>query len=546
MSNFAPQSSRRAFRPHSCIRAATAGLFCVGCALLAVGSFRAYIVSRNAFDAFDGCLGWFGLGLFVSAVILRWASRGRHDAPSSQENQIAATPESSQIALEALASWAHEIRNPLSALIGHAELLHDTTSLTAIPATPSDSASRETALTNIRTCSRHILGLINDTLDMARLVRGRIPIDITPCSPHRVMMEVRQIVSARALANNLELTVACDGPIPEAVNTDAVRLRQILLNLVSNAIKFTHTGFVRIVARVVHATPTSLLEFQVIDSGPGLTADQLAGLFVPFQPVGGDESLKAGGVGLGLVISKRLASLLEGELLVESKPGVGTTFSVRIPAGPLDRVRMLDSRHLEEWAVDDSDDSSNSAAMDVPLAAQAEPSSTAHAVEPIRVNLPDGCRILLADDVPANRKLFALLIHRAGGIVTLAENGREAVELVCPPGEPESHAPSSHTQNFSVPFDLVILDLEMPVMGGIEAVRTMRSAGCRLPVIALTAHDTPDLRRKCREAGFCDYITKPIDRNDFLTILSSWIQPAQTRSGNDGSNARRSPRAATH
>ncbi|MBE7506071.1 MAG: response regulator [Planctomycetia bacterium] len=515
---------------------------------MAVGSFRAYITYRNAFDVFDGFLGWFGLGLFVSAVILRWASRGRDDASSSSENQVAATPESSHMALEALASWAHEIRNPLSALIGHAELLHDTTSLTAIPATSSDSAARETALTNIRTCSRHILGLINDTLDMARLVRGRIPIDITPCSPHRVMMEVRQIVSARALANNLELTVACEGPIPEAVNTDAVRLRQILLNLVSNAIKFTHTGFVRIVARVVHATPTPLLEFQVIDSGPGLTPDQLAGLFVPFQPVGGNESLKAGGVGLGLVISKKLASLLEGELLVESRPGVGTTFSIRIPAGPLDRVRMLDSRHLEEWAVDDSDDGLDSAAVDAAVATHAGQTPTAQAVEPMRVDLPSGCRILLADDAAENRKLFALLIHRAGGIVTLAENGREAVGLVCSPEEPDSLASSSRGKNFPVPFDLVILDLEMPVMCGIDAVREMRAAGRRVPVIALTAHDTPDLRRQCREAGFCDYITKPIDRNDFLTILTSWIQPARTRarSDNDGSNARRPPQAATH
>lgn len=463
-------------------------------------------------------------------------------------------PHSPQISLEALASWAHEIRNPLAALIGHAELLHDTHSPTAIPATPSDAATREATLKSIQTCSHHILGLINDTLDMARLVRGRIPIDIAPCSPHRVMMEVRQIASAKALANNLDLTVTCDGPIPEAVNTDAVRLRQILLNLVSNAIKFTHTGFVRIVARVIHAAPAPLLEFQVIDTGPGLTPNQLAGLFVPFQSVGGEASIKAGGVGLGLVISKRLASLLEGDLLVDSTSGLGSTFSVRIPAGPLNRVRMLDSRHLEEWAVDDLADDTDAgpssmttvpatAVLNAPVISDADDMAVAdsessatptphaptpHAPTPIRVELPNGCRILLADDAPENRKLFALLIHRAGGIVTLAENGREAVELVCPE-EVESPASSPCKKNFPAslpaPFDLIVLDLDMPVMCGIDAVLAMRSSGCDVPVIALTAHDTPDLRRRCREAGFCDYITKPIDRNDFLTTLTSWIPP---------------------
>lgn len=436
------------------------------------------------------CLQFGGLALLAVAIALQVSSSG-------ERNSDADTNELPRALLEAMACWAHEMRTPLTAVTGFTQLLQQ------YNATPEDKLD---AIRSIDSCSKHMQSLIGDTLDIARLARGEINIDMARCATVEFLKDIQRIAGSRADEAGLKLSIRSEGPIPEFIETDVSRLRQILINLVVNAIKFTREGSIRVVARLLAPTHdaadnnSSMIQFEVIDTGIGMTPQQLSGLFVPFRQVGGVNSQRLGGVGLGLVISRKLAELLGGTLEVDSRVGEGSRFKLQIPTGPLNGVKNIEGIVVEKKS----------------LREEAANSSSPEA----RVALPGGSRILLADDAEPNRRLFQRIIELAGGEVVLAENGEQAYQAVFASGS------GSEFSNKPA-FDVVVLDIEMPVMGGLEAVRKIRAAGFDLPVIALTAHDTSSLRQECSAAGFSDFITKPVERQEFLTSLVSWIDLAK-------------------
>lgn len=272
-----------------------------------------------------------------------------------------------------------------------------------------------------------------------------------------------------------------------------------------NAIKFTERGSVRVVARSVYRQEhLDLLQVDVIDTGIGLSADQIDKLFKPFSQADTSMARKHGGTGLGLAISQRLAEMLGGQISVESEPDRGSTFSLTFETG--DMVGLVD-KSMER--------ASNSAAQGAHEPAEKADNGDARL---------DGCRILLAEDGPDNQRLIALLLKRAGAEVRIAENGEEAYT--------QAHA--AHTEG--KPFDAILMDMQMPEMDGYEATRRLRSEGYSAPIIALTAHAMDGDEEKCYDAGCNGYLTKPIDHATFLPAIAGMTPTTPDRATSRGSH----------
>ncbi len=382
---------------------------------------------------------------------------------------------------EFLANMSHEIRTPMTAILGYADILLENL---------RDDESLNAALT-IKRNGEHLLEVINDILDLSRIESGKLTVEKLSCSPVQLISEVFSLMRVRAEAKKIGLEVVYEGVMPETVQTDPTRLRQILINLLGNAIKFTETGRVRLVTRFV-ATPDipARLQFSVIDTGIGMSPSQLQALFQPFTQGDTSTSRKYGGTGLGLAISKRLAQALGGDIAVESVPNQGTTFRLTIDPGPLTGVNWLQG--------------SSEAVLGVQPAPQRQkdflPSLSGH--------------ILLVEDGLDNQRLIAFLLRKAGATVTLAENGQEALAKAMPQPEAGASAP---------PFDLILMDMQMPIIDGYEATARLRAAGYQGPIVALTAHAMTSDRQKCLDIGCNDYLTKPIDRQKLLTAVAHYL-----------------------
>jgi CheY-like chemotaxis protein len=273
------------------------------------------------------------------------------------------------------------------------------------------------------------------------------------------------------------------GRIPERISTDPTRLHQVLSNLIANAVKFTEWGGIRVIVSVAEsaANEPPRLQFDVIDSGPGMTAEQMAKVFDAFTQ--GDESTtrRFGGAGLGLTIAKGLTEILGGELHVAGEPGQGSRFTVTIETGPLEGVRMI--AHCREAVAPREDVSPPSA---------------------VRLS----GRILLVEDGIDNQRLIAFILRRAGAEVTVAENGQEGLDA------------GREVLEQGQPFDVILMDMQMPVLDGYQAARRLRAAGYEGPIIALTAHAMTDDRQKCLDAGCDEYLSKPIDKETLLTKVA--------------------------
>ena len=383
---------------------------------------------------------------------------------------------------EFLANMSHEIRTPMTAILGFAENLLE----------PDLSESeRLNASQTIHRNGQYLLRIINDILDLSKIEAGRMTVEHVTCSPCQLVADVASLVRVRAGAKGLPFKIECTGPMPETIQTDPIRLRQILLNLIGNAVKFTEVGSVRLITQMAGDTERPAVQFDVVDTGTGMTQKQVANLFQPFTQADASTSRRFGGTGLGLVISKRLANMLGGDIwVVESQPNRGTRFRATVATGPLDGVAMIDD----------------------PLTATAvrtEGKEGERAESPARL---DNRRILLAEDGPDNQRLIAHVLKKAGAEVIVVDNGERAV-----------HAVEASIEE-QAPFDTVLMDMQMPVMDGYEATRRLRQVQYDRPIIALTAHAMSTDRDKCIESGCNDYASKPVDRQALIALINHYIE----------------------
>ena len=386
---------------------------------------------------------------------------------------------------EFLANMSHEIRTPMTAIMGFADVLREDADAENAP------PRRREAIETIQRNGTHLLAILSDILDLSKIEAGKMTVEHIEADPAAILSQVANLFSDRASTKGVRLAVRYHTPVPVAFFTDPVRLRQILMNLVGNAVKFTERGEVTVSASI-QPVPTAggpadrHLVIAVSDTGIGMSAEQCNRLFRPFEQADSSVTRRFGGTGLGLRISSRLADMLGGRIDVTSTPGAGSTFTLSLPIDAAGATRT----HVP-----------NAAAP----AAQAVPAAATPAVS------LSGARILVADDGPDNQRLLSFHLTRAGASVSLAANGQEAVERCT-----EAH--ETH------PFDLILLDMQMPIMDGYTAARTLRSLGCTVPVIAITAHAMSGERDRCLGAGCSDYASKPISRGDLVDLCHRWIQ----------------------
>ena len=381
---------------------------------------------------------------------------------------------------EFLANMSHEIRTPMTAILGFSDLL-------ASPNLPYQE--QRAFLAGIQRNGKALLELISDILDLSRIEAGRLTVDRMDCPLQQIIDDVLSVVQVRAGEKGLALVVDRTFPLPETIHTDPVRLRQVLTNLIGNAVKFTERGSVRIAVRCTRETDgAARMQFAISDTGLGIPADKIGELFDPFTQVDGSASRCYGGTGLGLAISRRLAKALGGDVQVTSQLGQGSIFTLTIDAGSLNGVLMLQSPQA-------------------PSTAEEQPSSMQH-----EVTLHG--RVLLAEDVPDTRVVLRQILQKMNLKLEIAEDGRLACEM------------AEKSQAEGRPYDLILMDIQMPRMNGYEASRWLRQHGWKGPIVALTAHALVADRGKCLEAGCDDYIAKPITAKGLRDVLACYLGQA--------------------
>ncbi|MCC6578863.1 MAG: response regulator, partial [Phycisphaeraceae bacterium] len=391
------------------------------------------------------------------------------------ELQLQAAHDANQAKGLFLANVSHELRTPLNAIIGFGELL-------CRPAAVEDAEERRQWARIIRDNGSHLLHIVNDLLDMSKIEAGHLLVELGPAQPRAIVEDVVESLKPRAIEHGLNLVLTMEADTPERIRTDANRFRQIVTNLIANALKFTRKGEIRVHLRRVPGDKP-LLAVDVHDTGIGLEPGQIERLFKPFSQADPSITRVYGGTGLGLVISRKLAGLLGGDMTVRSIPDQGSTFTLTVDIGsesgsPPARIAPTSCAGgvAEE-----------SLSMDKPCAAAA----LAPGADVLTLKLQG--RVLVVDDNAVNRELVSLILRRTGITIVEAENGRIAVD-----------------QAMAQKFDLILLDMQMPVLDGYRAARMLRDCGLTCPIIALTASAMKGDRDRCLAAGCSEYISKPI------------------------------------
>lgn len=379
---------------------------------------------------------------------------------------------------EFLANMSHELRTPLNALLGFAGLLEQP---------GRDWAQNAQTVVAIRRNGQQLLRIINNLLDLTSIEAGKISLEKTTCSPWQLVLDVFPIISAQAQEKGLILDAEPRGALPARIRTDAARVHQILLNLASNAVKFTPAGRVRLsVAQVtLEGQGNNRLLFNVEDEGPGLTPAEQAQLFTAFYQVDSSPTRPHGGAGLGLSISRGLARALGGDLLVQSEPGRGSCFTLCLPLDAADHIEQVPPAKPE--------------GTDITTANGTLPRPMRHG------------KVLLVEDIADIQDLVRAFLQGAGLELMVVNNGQEAVNKA-----------------LREPVDVILMDMQMPILDGYAATRALRAHGYEGTILAFTAHATAGEREKCMEAGCNDYLTKPENWNDLLRGLDPWLPARET------------------
>jgi signal transduction histidine kinase/FixJ family two-component response regulator len=411
-----------------------------------------------------------GLGLWLWLLLLPiYVSKLLHIL----ENAVIAANSANKAKSTFLANMSHEIRTPLTAIIGYAEVSLDSN---------QTLQERSTALKTIVRSGNHLLNVINDILDFSKVEADQLEVELASVELFQLILDVESLMRPLAERKALEFNVVYDFPLPTKFETDPVRIKQILLNLCSNAIKFTDEGSVSIT--ISCNCGSQVLQFAVKDTGIGMTAEQLHKLFKPFQQADSSITRRFGGTGLGLSLSKCLAEKLDGTINVTSELGKGSRFTLKTRTGALQEAQFVHSIKQITYA----SETDTSVSEEKALSGQ----------------------VLLAEDNPTNQQLLSLFLRKMGAKVDVAENGDLAVNMA--------------TQNH---YDLIYMDMQMPVLSGVDAVKMLREQGYEHPIVALTANATNEDKMICIRAGCNDFLTKPIPRQKLYDMTSKYLKPSE-------------------
>ncbi len=374
---------------------------------------------------------------------------------------------------EFLANMSHEIRTPMNAIMGFSEILSESEL--------SEEANSYVEL--ICNSSQILLQLIKDILDFSKIEAGKLQVDIGECHVGQLLGDIESMMRPMAIKRGIQFEILQCDIIPDVIRTDRIRLRQCLINLINNAIKFTEEGHVYVSVMMQEQDDAYFVRFDVEDTGIGIPADKFDLIFESFTQADGAMTRKYGGTGLGLAITQKLCNLMGAKISVVSEENRGSVFTITIPAG-VDTVDMTRSTWNKYELIDELNEVS-----------QGEKGT----------NMYNG-KILVAEDNLSNQKLITILLQKMGLEVSLADDGLRAVEKCT-----------------SESFDLILMDMQMPNMNGYEATRQLRSKGVTTPIIAVTANAMMGDEEKCLEAGCNGYLSKPIDRTKLTEIIGNHL-----------------------